>query len=194
MGPPLFAKRGYSVTNSPFSKLRSLQILKRKLTSGLSDKMIAQEFGVHPDTIARSLKRTLKADMIQKFEDELFEGLVPQALLTAKAAMLDGNATVALEILKGAGVLKKQVDSHLTPANTEDDLEIYIQRKRHRELNQADKASRLPPGRVALLTSGSPEETPEELRQADGHPRLSGTEEPTQDPPAIEGELVEPGD
>lgn len=114
-------------------QLRCLMILKRKINGGVTNRDLAKEFNISVKTVEASLKTALKSGLIEKFELELLNDLVPTAITAAKKAMEDGNADVVLEILKGSGILKKQTDRSRSPVEgEEEDLDIFIRsRKRN---------------------------------------------------------------
>lgn len=118
------------IQNSQLRQLRDLKILERKITSGLSNKELAKEFGIYHKTVKNALSRIARSELAQKFEDQLLTELGPLAMNALKGALQAGNEQVALEVLKGIGVLKKPG----TPINQGDgdELELHIRAKRSR--------------------------------------------------------------
>lgn len=139
-----------AVIQGELAQMRALMMLQQKLT-GRTHESIAAEFGCSKDTVKRQLRLAVTSDLIQKFEDELLKDLVPEAMRAVKVAMTNGNANVAVEILKGSGVLKRQVEKPSGGAESGDDLEIYIRSKRTKA-----ESPRLPTKHSAPLPPVSP--------------------------------------
>lgn len=182
-------------------RVRALAMLKAKLTSNLSNKLVAQQFNVSKKTLERNLNFALREGLLESYEDQLLKDLVPEALSAAKRAMQEGDATVAMEILKGAGILKKPIDKNRSSEGGEgDSLEIYLRRKR--ELPPQASPSSQPPlvshGGDAQLhhpLSLSPAPAAQSLREALGLDDLPGSEGVAEDVVGLlEGELVGPPD
>lgn len=114
--------------------LRDLSLLQTKITTGMTNDQLAAQFGISERSVARGLKSAAdRADLIAKFEDELLADLVPEAVKAVKEACKNGNANVALEILKGAGILKKPRDMNRTAEGGEgDSLELFLKLKKQR--------------------------------------------------------------
>lgn len=93
---------------------------------------IGKEFGVSDQTVARSLKWAEKNGLIESFEDQILNDLVPTAMKTLKEAMETGkDAQVALEVFKGIGLFKKHSDKTVATSSGEsEDLESYLRNKR----------------------------------------------------------------
>lgn len=125
--------------NQALYRLRALKMIELRL-KGISLVAIGKEFGVSDQTVARSLKWAETNGLIESFEDQILNELVPAAMKTLKEAMVDGkNADVALEVFKGIGLFKKHSDKTVQ-ANPggEESLESYLSRKR-------ESAAALPP-------------------------------------------------
>lgn len=182
-------------------KIRALMIVKRKLTSGLSEAMIAKEFNVSPQTVARETAFALRENLVDDLEDQLLKQLAPLALANLIKALQrtdsDESAKVALEVFKGLGVLKKpRIDrSSASEGGAGDELE-YIRLKRGGgPALGGGLPSNDPPAlpRVhaiePLPAEVSPEESPEALRANDG---LDWVSTAADRPPAgvVEGEEV----
>lgn len=165
-------------------QLRCLAILRRKIMGGVTNRDLAKEFNVSIATIEVSLKAALQAGLVEKFELELLNDLVPTAIKAAKKAMDEGNADVVLEILKGAGILKKQTDKPRSPQEGEgEDLDIYIRsRKRPAgELpsHQADGETFVPRVRELPAPRDPEPSAPQSqasLRRSDDEDRVEATE------------------
>jgi hypothetical protein len=112
--------------------VRDLAILKTKITTGMDNETLAQQFNVSTKTVERAMSTAAeKHDLLAKFEAQLLDELVPEAVRAVKVALKNDNANVALEILKGAGILKKQRDmNRISEGGEGDSLELYIKAKR----------------------------------------------------------------
>lgn len=113
-------------------RLRALKMLEHKLT-GKTNKEIGEIFGVSAATVNRALTLADRGDLTAQFEDQILKDLVPLAVSAFKTALTNGDAQVALEVLKGTNLLKKQGDKRPVggPDNGDgDELEIYIRKKR----------------------------------------------------------------
>lgn len=80
-------------------KQRAFALMKKVIMEGKSKKQAAEEMGISPDTAERSLKWAEDAKLFVEYEQRLFTDLLPLAVETAKAAMEDGDATVAMKIM-----------------------------------------------------------------------------------------------
>ena len=158
--PPPFHTKGAkrkrpqrtSLQNPQQQKARALKMLEKRVIEGKTVPQIAQEFNVSPQTAQRALSFAAKGDLIVGFEDTLLRDLVPLAQNAAKMALMEGNAKVALEVLKGVGLLRSTHTRTQTQVAEEDALSRYIAQKRaHSQLleetldaNPTDPAA-LPP-------------------------------------------------
>lgn len=141
-----------SLQNPQQQKARALKMLEKRVIEGKTVPQIAQEFNVSPQTAQRALSFAAKGDLIVGFEDTLLRDLVPLAQNAAKMALMEGNAKVALEVLKGVGLLRSTHTRTQTQVAEEDALSRYIAQKRaHSQLleetldaNPTDPAA-LPP-------------------------------------------------
>lgn len=113
-------------------RTRALMIVQQKLTSGKTDADLAKDFHISTTTLKRSLTLARNEGLIQKFEDSLLSNLVPTALAACQAAMESGDAQTAIEILKGTGLLKKQVVHNSAPSGDGDTLEGWFKIRRDR--------------------------------------------------------------
>lgn len=149
-------------------EVRDLAILKTKITTGMNNENLAQQFNVSTKTVERAVTTSMeKHDLLRKFEAQLLDELVPEAVRAVKVALTNDNANVALEILKGAGILKKQRDmNRLSEGGDGDSLELYIKAKRTRQPRSqsaqgepADAASSVPGHQLPANTiPGDPQE------------------------------------
>lgn len=157
--------------NQALYRLRALKMIELRL-KGISLVAIGKEFGVSDQTVARSLKWAETNGLIESFEDQILNELVPAAMKTLKEAMVDGkNADVALEVFKGIGLFKKHSDKTVQ-ANPggEESLESYLSRKRE-SAGPSVSASALPPK--------------PEVRVLEGQLAEAGPEDSSSPPPAV---------
>lgn len=112
-------------------RLRALKMLEMKF-KGKSNVEIAKEFGVSAPTVVRALSLAARGDLAAQFEDQILSELTPLAITAFKTALTNGDAQVALEVLKGTNLLKKQSDKRPSGGDADggDELEIYIRAKR----------------------------------------------------------------
>lgn len=199
-------KVGTSKLGDKMRKIRALMITKRKLTSGLSDKLIAKEFGVSPDTINRAIRYALKENLVQDLEDQLLADLAPLAIknLTASLKRTEDptTAAVALKIFEGLGVLKKpRVDkASASEGGAGDELEYF--RVKRGPAGPASPDGGLPPDGAPPLPSvhavepqpapSGAAQGPPALLPSDGLDRVSPTPAAPHQPPMdhLEGELL----
>ncbi len=192
---------GKSTLFGKLKRLRALAMLRLKISHAMSNKALAVHFNVSRDTVDRALELALKEGLVEDYEMELLKDLVPEAMAAVKKAMREGDAQVGLEILKGTGLLKKQIDKSKIAISSgeEPDLDVYIRSRRSSgTLSQhaSSPAGALPPEHLQLpdphLSLHSAETAPEILAR----PHDGGL--PTSEPPphhewvAIEAELLGP--
>lgn len=162
--------------NQALYRLRALKMIELRL-KGISLVAIGKEFGVSDQTVARSLKWAETNGLIESFEDQILNELVPAAMKTLREAMVDGkNADVALEVFKGIGLFKKHTDKTVTKPGADEDLESYLRSKRQVAGQSVQSAGALPPK--------------PEVRVLEGQLAEAGPENP---PPATSG-VVQAGD
>lgn len=111
-------------------KARALKMLEKRILEGKTTAQIAQDFGVSPYTAQRAMSFAAKGDLLVNFEDTLLRDLVPLAQTAAKMALMEGNPKVALEVLKGVGLLRSTHVRTQTQMAEEDALSRYIAQKR----------------------------------------------------------------
>ena len=131
-------------------------MLEKRVIEGKTVPQIAQEFNVSTQTAQRALSFAAKGDLIVGFEDTLLRDLVPLAQTAAKMALLEGNAKVALEVLKGVGLLRSTHTRTQTQVAEEDALSRYIAQKRaHSQLlEETIDAHPTDPAALAPTTAG----------------------------------------
>jgi len=194
--PPPFHTKGVkrkrpqrtSLQNPQQQKARALKMLEKRVIEGKTVPQIAQEFNVSTQTAQRALSFAAKGDLIVGFEDTLLKDLVPLAQTAAKMALMEGNAKVALEVLKGVGLLRSTHTRTQTQVAEEDALSRYIAQKRaHSQLleetldaDPTDPAALPPtaagpdtPTVAAAPESGRPAPAPTTPAGPDAHPAVA---------------------
>lgn len=98
----------------------------------MSNASIAKEFAISSHTVEREIDWAKRQGLVQDYEDSILTQLVPEAIKVFAAALAAGDRTVALEVLKGTGMLRKPSDkaTYGTPptAEGEESLEIHIKK------------------------------------------------------------------
>lgn len=180
------------------AKIRALMIIKRKVTGSVSNTALAKEFNVSPDTVKRDIARALKENWVEDMETQVQNTLGPLALITLTKALQrtdsDESAKIAMDIMKGLGVLKKpRLDkSSASEGGAGDELE-YIRVRRGPQ-----SAGSLPPDdppplpRVhavePLPAPSSAEESQTGIREGDGLDWLPA--DPVAPGATLEGDLL----
>lgn len=111
-------------------QVRAAKMLEQRIMKGKTNAEIAKDFGVSAATVGAAMSLAAKADLIVSFEDKLVNELLPLAHNAAKSALLDGNARVAMEILKGTQILRPSQQRSAAQAADDDELTRYIAQKR----------------------------------------------------------------
>jgi hypothetical protein len=93
--------------NERIRRLEALQMLKEKVVEGKSTTEIAKDHNCSTDKVQKTLSWGERAGLFTNFQDQILQDLIPTALQAVKEAMLDGDAQVALEVLKGQHFLTK---------------------------------------------------------------------------------------
>lgn len=78
---------------------RALALMQKVIIEGKTKKKAAEEMGISHDTAERALAWAEGAKLFVEYEHRLFGELLPLATQTAKEAMEDGDATVAMKIM-----------------------------------------------------------------------------------------------
>lgn len=112
-------------------RLRDMQMMQMKIT-GSSHQDIATFFNVSLNTVERAFSRIKQEGLARIAEDRVMDELVPAAINRFLAAItVEGDTQAALEVLKGANILKKQpqkVEASPSSENEEDSLLIYMRK------------------------------------------------------------------
>jgi hypothetical protein len=111
-------------------KARALKMLEAKILDGASTKEIAQQFGVSEKTVYEAMSLARKAEIVVKFEDRLYEELLPLAHSAVMGALADGNAKIGLAVLQGTQVLRPNQARSQNAQAEDDELARYINQKR----------------------------------------------------------------
>jgi hypothetical protein len=163
------------------AKIRNAQMLSEKMANPqLTNAQLAEKYRISPGAVGKGLKAALSNGTMVHYEQQLFDQLVPRAMAVLEWN-LDNNMdpAVAMEILKGAMVMKRPGDAqHFYQSEDEESLEAYIKIKRKKDNdNQPAKFD----------STGV-----EKIIEAEAI-RVRQTELPPSAPP-IEGQLVSPDD
>lgn len=165
-------KVGTSKLGDKMRRIRALMITRRKLTSGLSNDLIAKEFGIASITVKRAIKYALKENLVQDLEQQLMADVAPLALKAIVAALQETSGTnasaVALEMLKGLGVLKKPRVDRNPEGGEGDELEYIRVSRRNASLPPNGPPSLPTVHAVQSLPAPSAAEGQENLRPLDG--------------------------
>ena len=135
-------------------------MLEKRVIEGKTVPQIAQEFNVSTQTAQRALSFAAKGDLIVGFEDTLLKDLVPLAQTAAKMALMEGNAKVALEVLKGVGLLRSTHTRTQTQVAEEDALSRYIAQKRAHSQLLEETLDADPTDPAALPSAAAGPDTP----------------------------------
>lgn len=119
-------------------KARALKMLESRILEGKSQQEIAKDFGVSSATVERAMSLAAKGDLLIGFEDKLHRELLPLAHQALVDALIDDNlgvkAKVALELFKGANLIKRAPVATKAEQQDADDLSAYIFAKRTQAL------------------------------------------------------------
>jgi hypothetical protein len=119
-------------------KARALKMLESRIMEGKTQAQIAKDFNVSTDTVERAMSLAAKGDLLIGFEDKLHRELLPLAHQALVDALIDDNlgvkAKVALELFKGANLIKRAPVATKTEQQDADDLSAYIFAKRTQAL------------------------------------------------------------
>lgn len=116
--------------NPKQKQARALKMLESRIMEGKTTKEIAKDFNVRPETVKAALSLAAKADLIIAFEDKLVNELLPLAHEAVLAGLMEGNAKIGLEVLKGTQVLRPSQPRSQAQAADDDELSRYIAHKR----------------------------------------------------------------
>ena len=124
--------------NKQHQKARAFKMLEAKIMEGKTHDEIAQDFGVAKSTVAKAMSLAKKGDLLISFEDKLHRELLPLAHQALVDALIDDNlgvkAKVALELFKGANLIKRAPVATKAEQQDADDLSAYIFAKRTQAL------------------------------------------------------------
>ncbi len=132
-------------------------MLEQRIMHGKSNAEIAKAFNVAPVTVSRAMSLAAKGDLLISFEDQLHKELLPLAHNALTEALTSDNlgvkAKVALELFKGANLIKRAPITTPTEQQDADDLSAYIFSKRTQALLEETSIDVTP----ALTTLEHPE-------------------------------------
>jgi hypothetical protein len=74
-------------------------MLQMKVAANMTNKEIAQEMNVHPETVKRTLSWAKKAKITVEYEDAVLVDVVPMAIKALKSALEDGDGELAMKVL-----------------------------------------------------------------------------------------------
>lgn len=168
-------------------KLRAMEIVKRHIVQGEKLKDIARDMRVSQDTVQRSLDWARKANLFVEYEQRLFDELLPLAHEAVKLALQDGDAQVALKILEGTNVLKKNPPKSVAAERDEEGLYGEILRARQQWTIDVTPGGALPAGDEGEIVLGLDDE-PGDYGDTAGETSESPTR--SEDPLSVVGEIV----
>jgi hypothetical protein len=106
-------------------RLKAIQFLKERLANK-SAAEIGRQYNVDPRTVRKTLTWAEKAKIFVEVEDALIRDLAPLAVDALRSALVEGDSDVALEVLKGLNILKKNHPLTSKEVKEQDDLVHYI--------------------------------------------------------------------
>jgi predicted nuclease of restriction endonuclease-like RecB superfamily len=153
-------------------KARALKMLESRIMEGKTQAEIAKDFKVSPATVERAMSLAAKGDLLISFEDKLHNELLPLAHQALVDALIDDNlnvkAKVALELFKGANLIKRAPLATKAEQQDADDLSAYIFAKRTHALLEETSIDVTP-----ALTHAQPSATPGPDAPGDSEPDAS---------------------
>ena len=127
-----------ALRNPRQKQARAVAMLEQRIMQGKTTEQIAKSFNVAPSTVSRAMSLAAKGDLIISFEDKLHNELLPLAHQALVDALVDDNlnvkAKVALELYKGANLIKRAPVATKAEQQDADDLSAYIFAKRTQAL------------------------------------------------------------
>ena len=130
-----------AVYSKQAQRVRAIQFVKEKAINHLTNVEIAEKYGVDPRTVSRVLTFAERAKIFVEIEDQLLNEFAPIAMDALKAAMLQTDdpevaSKIALEVLKGLNIIKKNHVVTQKDVKDQDDLASYIGSLRGAEADQ----------------------------------------------------------
>lgn len=155
-------------------RARAAKMLEMKILEGKTNKEIAKEFRLSEITVQKAMTLARKGDIVVSFEDKLMNELLPLAHNALIGALQDGNVKAALEIYKGAGVIRPHTQVTSAQASSDHDLSAYIVKKRQLALLEENTfdAQFTPSEPLALPEAPDSADAPD--RESDGPPVAPG--------------------
>ena len=159
-------------------------MLEQRIMQGKTTEEIAKSFNVAPSTVSRAMSLAAKGDLLISFEDKLHRELLPLAHQALVDALIDDNlnvkAKVALELFKGANLIKRAPVTTKVDQQDADDLSAYIFSKRTQTLLEETSIDVTPP-RPALPAAAPGPDAPRDSAP-DGPPESAETPAPPSRP------------
>ena len=150
-----------AIVEPKFRKLRAMKMVEGKVLRNMTNKDLAQEFKCSVDTVERTLTWAKRADIFASFEDKIVQELLPLAHSAIRDALVNGNAKIGIDVLKGVNLLRPgQAATNSVQHIQDEDLAAYIATKRERaqlQENTLEGETVSPP--VYALVEGSHETT-----------------------------------
>lgn len=103
-------------------RIRAFQILHKTMVEGKTKQQAADELGLNIRTVNNNMRWAEQANVFVEYEQRLYTELLPLAHRTLVEALQDGDAQVALEVMKGTNVLKKPGSTSAVAQVDEDNL------------------------------------------------------------------------
>lgn len=115
-------------------KIRAAKIVERKIMTAKNNVQLAKEFQVTEGAIRRALALAEKAEIVVKFEDKLYQELLPEAYEAVRSG-LDGSGDVAraklgVQIMTGTQILRPAQAKTVAQQHDDDELAMYVLKKR----------------------------------------------------------------
>lgn len=148
------------IRDPALQRLRALKVVELRVT-GHSYEEIAKYLRCSMGTVKNILKFAEKAELIVDAEDKILNELVPLAHTAIKDALTEGNAKIAVEVMKGIGLFGSKA-SKTTPANSsnDEDLASYISKLRSEDVIELEPAGTnlaIADGEVTAIEAGASE-------------------------------------
>jgi hypothetical protein len=154
-------------------------MLEAKILTGKTNAELAKDFGVGPEVVRRALTLAERAEIVVKFEDKLYNDLLPASFEAVQTALQGGGdvalAKIGLQVLTGTQVLRPTAQRSAIQAQEDDELALYVAAKRkqaelqartveaeyvHSTVNEAEGTRNLLPshGPATFVEEGAPED------------------------------------
>ena len=144
------------VNNDLVKRAKAIEFLKKRV-AGQSTQEIAKEHNVSHDAVNRALTFAKRSGLFANYEDQILQTLVPSALKAIQDATDDGDAAVALEVMKMANIYRPKPTvisknnniSHNQVGNgADEDILVYANRLRLQAQEEEDRESGIVDGEI----------------------------------------------